>query len=163
MLAEVWKFRFDPEENGTQNGWASVDLDDSDWDDIRVDACWEEQAPGRAYKAAHGNDYDGIAWYRTRFDVCPLQDDQRVMLLFGAVDEACEIYVNGRHVLRRIYDPKVNPNSWAEAFEVDVTDAVQPGRENTLAVEVEDRAYVGGIWKPVRLVYRNQPQEMRKE
>lgn len=163
MLAEVWKFRFDPKENGTQNGWASVDLDDSDWDDIRVDACWEEQASGQAYKAANGQDYDGIAWYRTRFDVCPLQDDQRVMLLFGAVDETCEIYVNGRHVLRRIYDPKVNPNSWAEAFEVDVTDAVQPGRENTLAVEVEDRAYVGGIWKPVRLVYRNQPQEMRKE
>jgi hypothetical protein len=105
-LDELWKFRFDPRENGREKGWQRADYDDSSWENIRVDSCWEQQTPGRNWKNEHGKDYDGIAWYRTRFRLQAEDSGKKIELLFGAVDEACEIYMNGEKVHARAYDKR---------------------------------------------------------
>lgn len=152
-LAEIWKFRFDPEQIGLDSDWHLENLDDSAWTDIRVDAPWERQKPGMDWRAEHdGADYDGIGWYRTTFEAPHnSQEQKRIVLLFGAVDESCDVFVNGEKVHSRRYDRAKNPDSWREPFKVDVTNFVNEG-ENLLSVRVEDRAGAGGIWRPVHLV-----------
>ncbi|MBN1554654.1 MAG: DUF4838 domain-containing protein [Phycisphaerae bacterium] len=152
-LPKVWKFRFDPKENGRKKGWPATSYDDSSWDDIRVDSPWEQQKPGLDWAKKHdGRSYDGIAWYRTKFSVLSVpKKNEKILLLFGAVDESCIVYINGSEVLTRKYNRSKNPDGWRVPFQVDVTQYVRQG-QNTLAVRVEDRAGAGGIWKPVYLV-----------
>jgi len=156
-LPRTWKFMWDPGETGQKEGWHMPGFNDRDWLDIGTDSPWEKQPAGQAWKQRHGQDYNGIAWYRVRFSVRPDQRGKRLALLFGAVDEGCTIWVNGREVLTRVFDAAKKPNSWAEAFEVQLNDLAPPGQENVIAVRVEDRAGAGGIWKPVWLGMTDQP------
>jgi len=150
-LPDTWKFAFDPEKRGEELGWAAADFDDSAWEPTAINGPWEQQAAGKRYREEMGTEYDGLAWYRNRFELVPSDEPRRVSLVFGAVDEACTVWVNGVKVLDRPYPYQGNMNSWQEAFEVDITSAVRPGA-NVLAVRVEDNSGAGGIWKPVWLM-----------
>ncbi len=151
-LPGPWKFRFDPERVGERQAWQMETCDDRDWAAIGINSAWEQQEVGKQWAREHGRDYDGLAWYRTRFSLKAARPGERVSLVFGAVDEACVIWVNGQRVLERVYDAAQNPNSWAEAFEVDITRFVRRDGPNLLAVRVEDNSGAGGIWRPVWLV-----------
>ncbi len=157
-LPDPWQFKWDPREEGVAAQWFAEAVDATDWQEIGTNAAWEEQPVGKAWKAEHGGvDYDGIGWYRTTFAVPPGEGARQVRLLFGAVDEACTVWVNGQTVLERPYPFQGNTESWREGFEVDVNGVVRGDRPNTLAVRVEDRAGAGGIWRPVWLAISNAP------
>lgn len=146
-LPATWKFRWDPERAGTEARWFAPELDDASWAGIGVTSHWGEQPVGQAWKKEHGREYEGIAWYRTRFSLEPLRQGLRLFLLFGAVDAAAQVWVNGDLTHdRTFYD-----SSWKDPFEVDVTGAVKPGIENVVAVRVDNVKFAGGIWKPVWL------------
>jgi hypothetical protein len=150
-LPRTWKFMWDPHETGIQNQWYAPDFNDSEWLDIGTDSAWEKQPVGKDWKAQHGDDFNGVAWYRTQVSITPDMAAKRLAILFGAVDEACTVWINGRKVLSRVFDAAKNPNSWAEAFEVPVSGLLRADAPNAIAVRVEDRAGAGGIWKPVWL------------
>ena len=147
-LDSGWKFTFDPDDKGIAEGFFKVGYDDSKWSDIAVGTAWEEHEVGKAWKAAHGADYDGFAWYRAEFDVPAAAARSRSVLTFGAVDDSCKVYVNGELVLDRPYPYKGDRYSWQTPFTVDVTKFVRPGK-NLLAVRVGDTIGAGGITKPV--------------
>jgi len=146
-----WRFRWDPSNEGIDKEWSSDTHDDSRWLDIGIDGTWEEQPVGKQWELEHGSGYNGFAWYRNRFTVPSSATLRKVVLAFGAVDEACKVWVNGQFVLDRPYPFKGNTNSWMEAFEIDITDHVRYGKPNVLAVRVEDNSGAGGIWRPVKL------------
>ena len=123
------------------------------WFDIGVDSAWEEQPIGKQWKQQHGNDYDGFGWYRNRFVVPSADTPRQFILAFGAVDEACKVWINGQLVLDRPFPYKGNPGSWQEPFEVDITKCVRFDQPNVLAVRVEDNSGGGGIWRPVKLLF----------
>ena len=148
-LPDTWKFAFDPDKRGEELGWSAEGFDDSAWEGVGINGPWEQQPAGKRYREQTGREYDGIAWYRNRFTVEPGDGARRVSLVFGAVDEACRIFVNGTLVLDRPYPYQGNTNSWQEAFEVDITAAARTDRPNMLAVRVEDNSGAGGIWRPV--------------
>ncbi|MBT3377650.1 MAG: DUF4838 domain-containing protein [Lentisphaerae bacterium] len=157
-LSDPWQFHWDVAEQGEQEGWSTSDLDDSGWSTINTDGPWEQQTAGRQWKETHNNaDYDGVAWYRKSFAVPRDPADSVVRLVFGAVDEACTVWVNGHRLLDRPYPFQGNTDSWREAFEVDITDAVRDGQRNTVAVRVSDHAGAGGIWRPVWLTQFEPP------
>lgn len=151
-LSDPWKFAWDPQNLGEQQAWFAPDRDVGGWQDIATTANWEAQEPGKRWKAEHGRDYDGPAWYRASFALAATEKTAaQVRLIFGAVDEACRVWLNGQPLLDRPYPYRGNPDSWREAFEVDITGAVRRDGANVLAVRVEDNAGAGGIWKPVWL------------
>ena len=151
-LDDPWKFQWDTAKQGEKQSWFAADFDDTAWLDINTDGPWEQQNVGRAWKSQHNNaDYDGLAWYRTTFRAEEDLEKTVTRLLFGAVDEACTIWVNGRKLLDRPYPYQGNPDSWKEAFEVDITEILRTERPNTVAVRVSDHAGAGGIWRPVWL------------
>ncbi|NCP31041.1 MAG: hypothetical protein GW867_13555, partial [Armatimonadetes bacterium] len=63
-LADPWKFRWDPQNEGDGGNWFADDLDTSNWLDLATDGPWEEQPAGKQWKQAHRGDYNGVAWYR---------------------------------------------------------------------------------------------------
>ncbi len=149
-LPDPWRFAWDPRNEGEKAGWQAPEFDDSQWRNIRTEGPWEDQAVGRAWAAAHGGrGYDGVAWYRTRFRISPEEKGKRISLLFGAVDEACTIWLNGKRILDRPYPYRGNKDSWQQAFEVVISETVRFDQPNVLAVQVRDDAGAGGIWKPV--------------
>jgi hypothetical protein len=104
--------------------------------------------------------YTGTVWYRREFEAPAGWEDGRVILGFGAVDYFAEVWVNDRRVGE--HEGGYLP------FELDITDAVLPGR-NRLAVRVSDpdtifpeiphgkQSWYGplsGIWQPVWLEVR---------
>ncbi len=87
---------------------------------IQVPGCWEAQI----------DEPYGIvtAWYRRAFEVPEDWVGGRVILRFGAVMYACDVYVNGQHV--GAHEGGYTP------FEVEAGSALQAGPQNDIAVRV---------------------------
>jgi hypothetical protein len=151
-LGKIWKFAWDPDDQGMKQKWQSDEFDSSAWEDISVESAYGQQAVGQRWRQEHGKDYLGVVWYRIPFSIKPENKSKQIRLIFGAVDEACKIWVNGKMLLDRPFPFRGNSNSWQEAFEVDISQVVRLDRPNTLAVQVENNFGDGGIWKPVYLI-----------
>lgn len=144
-----WEMRWDEKNVGTNEKWYTDFKPGADWQPVRVDAAWENQAVGQKWKAAHGKDYDGLAWYRVRFNLPENLKGQRLALLFGAVDESATVYLNGQKIGEHLFK---DPDDWQTPFEIEITDAAKFGGENELSVLVEDKVGLGGVWQPVWVI-----------
>ena len=132
---EGWSFRTDPMGNGHHKGWFNPGFNDSKWKKLKI-GVWENQG-------YHG--YDGIAWYRIRFTMPPKSECNAVEIHFGAVDETAWVWLNGKYVGQ--HDAGII--GWDKPFDLNITDEINWGGENVLAVRVEDTVAAGGIWQPV--------------
>jgi Glycosyl hydrolases family 2/Glycosyl hydrolases family 2, sugar binding domain len=92
---------------------------------------WRAAKDGRSWNAQFEDlrDYFGVAWYRASFRVSASRRPQRVLLRFGAVDYAADVFVNGGRV--GSHEGAYTP------FTIDVTDQAKPGA-NDLLVRVVD-------------------------
>lgn len=150
VLPGAWYFQFDPEDVGERHGWFKLAYDPrrDKWGKAVIYRWWERNTVGRNWKEKHGKDYDGVAWYRTYFTPPELPGGRRITLLFGAVDESCKVWLNGKLVGEH---PYVKPDDWKTPFEFDVTDFLVEGR-NHITVRVVDNGGMGGIWKLIWLL-----------
>ena len=151
-LANKWRFRTDPADRGVKGKWYATHHNDTSWAMVRSDTGfgWDSQGfPG----------YLGYAWYRQSFLV-PKQAfaRKRVYLLFGAVDEDAEVYVNGRKTFRHDHTTTgLRPGAtWNKPFCFDVKPYLASGKTgteaNTIAIRVYNRSGMGGVWKPAHLI-----------
>lgn len=109
--------------------WADPLLDESGWVDLQVPALWEWAGyPGM----------DGIAWYRTSFELTEAEAQTGVRLGLAMIDDADITYVNGTEVGR------TNAYSAVRVYDVPAS-ALKAGR-NVVAVRVEDTGGGGGIF-----------------
>jgi hypothetical protein len=128
-----WRFR-----TGDDPRYAAREYDDETWETVPVPQIWE--------RAGHA-DYDGYAWYRSRFVLPPAPAPvPPAMLELGKVDDADETFVNGTAVGQtrdrlayRRYAVPANALNW--------------GGENVVAVRVTDTGGAGGVWS----VRRDRP------
>lgn len=117
--------------------WAAADLDDSSWSTVAVPSLWEAQG---------FEGMDGVAWYRTTFDLAPEEARQGVTLGLGLIDDSDITWVNGVEVGRM-------DNAWNEARVYTVPPAALRAGTNVLAVRVEDFQGGGGIAGPPETVF----------
>ena len=144
---------------GDVEGAHEKDFDDSQWEAAHIPHGLEilgENASG-------GRNYQGIAWYRKRFDIDNGSPDRKY-LYFEAVMGHCEVWINGQKVTEHFggYLP----------FAVDITDVVnKDGLNNIVAVRADnsddnlyppgkpqgnlDFTYLGGIYRDVYLIKTN--------
>ncbi|MBX6362613.1 MAG: 9-O-acetylesterase, partial [Gemmatimonadetes bacterium] len=108
--------------------WADPALDDASWATLRAPGSWETAGyPG----------LDGVAWYRTTFELTPEEAQRPLLLVLGTIDDDDVTWVNGVEVGRTTgYDV---PRSYAIPAA-----AVHAGR-NVLTVRVVDGGGEGGI------------------
>jgi len=130
-LRGPWRFR-----TGDDPRYAARDFDDDAWETIPVPLHWEQ--------AGHP-DYDGHAWYRTRFAL-PAVTAPAAHLELGKIDDNDETFINGVRIGAT--------NGWSSyrRYVVPAT-ALNWGGENVLAIHVVDTGGPGGFWS----VRRDRP------
>jgi len=122
---------------GDRAPWADPALDDSSWSDITVPSLWESQG----YEGM-----DGVAWYRTTFQLTEEEAHAGVVLGLGAIDDSDISWVNGHEIGR-------TENAWTEPRVYEVPpEFLVPGR-NVIAIRVEDPQGGGGIHGHPSLLY----------
>ena len=132
-IAGPWRLR-----TGDDPRYATREFDEDTWETVAVPKPWED--------AGHP-DYDGYAWYRTRFSLPPLPAGRTAYLELGKVDDVDETFLNGVKLGQTGSFPPNYRSEWQayRHYRVPV-DALNWGGENVLAVRVYDGAGPGGIW-----------------
>jgi len=125
--------------------WAAPDLDDSDWFSVPVPSNWE---------AAGFEGMDGVAWYRTRFELSEEDIERGVKLGLGMIDDSDITWVNGVEVGRM-------DNAWNRARLYDVPSRALQAGVNVIGVRVEDFQGGGGIAGPQETVFIDVGGERR--
>lgn len=139
-----WRFS----KENPHNAEAAV-LDDSRWERVNIPHSWNADAYSRK------DYYRGIAWYRKTLFVPEEASRRQSFLRFEGVNVSAEVYVNGRFVQKH--------RGGYTAFHVDITSFVEYGKENLLAVKVDnsvqdlpplsgDFSMFGGIYRDVWLI-----------
>ncbi len=152
-----WEILFDPANEGREAEW-HVDSEFSKQasiHQIQVPSCWEELE----------RDYEGVAFYRRRFQLPADWVGKTIRLQFDAVNYLTEVWLNGE--VAGFHEGGFTP------FELPVSNLLKPGTENTLILRVVGPIILqnkrvdgvgpletpqwrggitGGIWQSVRLV-----------
>ena len=108
--------------------WKDADLDDGDWDTIPVPGLWE----------AAGYKMDGVAWYRTSFELSAAEAAKGITLGLGMIDDSDDTWVNGTRVGGLT-------NRWDTPREYRVGPEALRSGTNHIAVRVTDTGGGGGI------------------
>lgn len=117
--------------------WADPALDDANWATIEVPRAWEQ---------AGYEGMDGVAWYRTTFELTEKEARAGVRLGLGMIDDSDISWVNGHEVGR-------TEMAWNKPRVYEMPASVlKPGR-NVIAVRVEDTGGGGGIHGDPNLLY----------
>ncbi len=141
-LQEDWRFHL-----GETTGAEDPDFDDSDWEAVRVPHDWaigqpfEVDGDGSTGKLP----WKGQGWYRRSLDIPAAGSDKSYYLIFDGVMAFPKVYVNGE--LAGTWDYGYN------SFYLDITDLVNPGSSNVLAVHADTREH-DSRWYPGAGIYR---------
>ncbi|MHC4873084.1 MAG: DUF4838 domain-containing protein [Planctomycetota bacterium] len=151
-----WSFSIDPDNKGMKEGWQSKTFNSDKWQKLRVDQTWEKQGFGKK-KYGRTEGYNGFAWYRLGgVKVDKKLFKEKCILMLGAVDESCTVYVNGKNVGSFTYDGMKEPDGWKMPREFDITGVIDVDGENSISVQVEDKSGAGGIWRKAYLIYESE-------
>lgn len=152
LFNDDWKFSLgDPARAGEK------DFDDAGWRKLDLPHDWSiEGAPDRqnASNAAGGYFPTGVGWYRKKFIAPSSWKGKEVSIWFEGVYMNAAVFVNGKPL-------GVHPYGYT-TFYYDITSLLDPGKENVIAVRVDNsqqincRWYSGsGIYRPVRLIVKD--------
>lgn len=122
-LSGAWRFAVDPDASGETHGWATPDFDDSEWRAISVPHTWN-------IMPEYAN-FDGFGWYRRKFLVPEAVQPAHLRLHFEAVYYLARVWLNGNYLGE--HEGGYTP------FEFDVNGVIQPGAENILVVQADNR------------------------
>jgi beta-galactosidase len=130
------------------------DFDDTTWRKLDVPHDWSIEGPfdpKNPTGPAGGFLPAGIGWYRKHFIIPPAYKNHRIFIEFEGVMSNSDVWINGVHLGDRPYG--------YVSFIYDLTDHVDLGKDNVIAVRVDNskqpssRWYTGaGIYRHVRLV-----------
>lgn len=137
-----WKFAI-----GDKAEWADPSFNDSAWETIYAPEIWENQG-------FHG--YDGFAWYRKTFSGKDLPEGESLSLHLGYIDDADEVYLNGKLIGFSGYMPP----KFKTAYEAKRTytlphEYLNKTGTNVIAVRVFDVTREGGIVSGELGIYRS--------
>ncbi|MFT3827256.1 MAG: DUF4982 domain-containing protein [Chitinophagaceae bacterium] len=112
---------------GDDSTAAAISFNDASWKNVSLPYAWNEDA---AFKLSIDQLPTGIAWYRKRFTIPAEQKDKKIFLEFEGIRQAGEFYLNGQWIGRH--------ENGVMAFGFDISDKIQPGKENILAVRIDN-------------------------
>ncbi len=132
----------------------NANFDDSGWRKLDVPHDWSIEGAFDANNktgGAGGFLPSGISWYRKHFAVAEKDKNKRVFVEFDGVMGISDVWINGFHLGNR-------PSGYI-SFSYDLTDHINFGKDNVIAVRADTSAqpasrwYTGaGIYRHVRLI-----------
>jgi hypothetical protein len=134
-ISKSWSFSPDENNIGTTKKWYSENFDDSKWTIIDGGKRWEDQG---------FPDLDSYGWYRKEVDIPQDWKGKDVWIKFGAVNDAYELFVNGKSVSSF---GQANITFAAKPSFTKVNGKLNYGEQNLIAIKVNDWGNSGGIWR----------------
>jgi len=133
-MAEAWRFAPDEAGSGLAADWHTPQFNDSQWDTINAGLRWEDQG----YK-----ELDGFGWYRKQVEIPTHWKGQRVWIKFGGTNDAYTLFINGNEVSTFGAE---NISFAGKPSISEITEYVDFGAPNLIAVQVNDWGGSGGLW-----------------
>lgn len=140
-----WKFNL-----GDASGAEEAAFNDSRWETVNLPHDYSiEQEYTSQGEAESGYLLGGTGWYRKNFTVAKDLEGKKIRIDFGGVYMNSTVYINGHKL-------GIHPYGYTQ-FSFDLSDYLNYGAENTIAVKVEhntpsSRFYSGsGIYRSVKL------------
>lgn len=173
-LSGWWRLKLLPntkgnpvDDQGTKDGFYQEGFDCSGWDEILVPQSWTQKTFLRQGKDSSGkpvvrNSFQGVGWYQLKFTAPENPARLRSILRFEEVAWDAKVYLNGEPVTAHRNFRAMSMKPIEDAFEIDVTKLLRPGKDNTLSVRVfnsltpgmEDwrlvSGIVGNVWLDLR-------------
>lgn len=169
LLTDNWKFS-----KGDIKGAESPEFNDKNWETVSVPHDWAIKGPfdgdndvqnvqivqngetGKSKKSGRtgGLPFVGTGWYRNKLNSLIFKKGQRAVLLFDGAMSYPKVFINGKEA-----------GHWAygyTSFSVDITSFLDAGKDNELAVRLENlpeasRWYPGaGLYRNVHLIITNE-------
>lgn len=161
LLEKNWKFTREDQEN-----FSDPSYNDTKWQTVTIPHDWAIYGPFDAYNDLQevaivqdgqeaalphsgrtgGLPFVGVGWYRTELNIPQFAEGKRVTLLFDGAMSQANVYVNGKKVGYWPYG--------YNSFHFDITDFLNAGGKNTLAVRLENLPQ-SSRWYPGAGLYRN--------
>ena len=165
----LWKF------SRADNASASrADFDDSYWETVKIPHDWaiygpfDKEIDKQVVRIEQNNEkvatektgrtgalpFIGVGWYRTTLDLPEFSNDKQALITFDGAMSNAEVFVNGVKVGNRPYGYSY--------FYFDISNYVQAGKKNVVAVRLENqpfssRWYPGaGLYRKVRVIVKNR-------
>ena len=145
LFDDHWKFSL-----GDDTAAAGRGFDDRGWRDVELPHDWSiEGAPERSNpsKGAGGYFPTGVGWYRKSLVAPVAWKGKEVGLFFEGVYMNAEVFVNGRSL-------GVHPYGYS-SFWFDVSRFLDWGKENVIAVRVDNSQQVNCRWYSGSGIYRH--------
>lgn len=123
-LDGLWSFRFDPDDQGTDDRWFAAPLEVAR--QMAVPASYND-----IFTELAEREYVGAVWYQTQIRVPAGWAGERVVLYFESVTHTATVFVGDTEVTHH--------GGGYLPFEADVTDHVEPGQPVLVTVRVDNR------------------------
>jgi len=140
-LPETWQFKADPRDEGVVYEWHKENLRNTGWRPMKTTASWEIQ--GMQDKEANG--YDGYGWYRTSVAIPEKYNGKKLTLFLGGLNNQAWIWVNNKLVATTPYHEYWA--RWKYQSEVDLTDHLEAGKTNQIAIRIWNDQNAGGLFR----------------
>ena len=153
-LCGTWQAAVDPNNIGEGKQWYDLSVELPEAAEVNVPASF-------ANIAAEYKTYKGPGWFRRSFNMPTEWKGKRVMIHFEAVNNQSKVWINGQLAGE-------NPDAFLP-FELDISDFLNYGQENTIAVKADTTHLTntipgnrigwhqfGGIIREVRLSVTNR-------
>lgn len=140
-----WKFH-----KGDAPGAQDPAFRDAAWRDVDLPHDWSVEGPfGEKEPSGGAGGYlpTGIGWYRKRFRLPEGQREKLFIIEFDGVYMNSEVWVNGHYLGKR-------PNGYIP-FSYDITPNLLPGRDNVIAVKVDNSRQTNCRWYSGSGIYRH--------
>lgn len=161
LLEKNWRFT-----RADQADFINIKYNDSKWQNVIVPHDWAIYGPfsanndkqhvaiaqdGQKEASEHagrtgGLPFVGVGWYRNKFMVPAFTKGKKASIIFDGAMSNATVYLNGKKV-----------GFWPygyNTFHFDITEFLEPGKENTLAVRLENFPE-SSRWYPGAGLYRN--------
>ncbi|HEY6914283.1 MAG TPA: glycoside hydrolase family 2 TIM barrel-domain containing protein [Paludibacter sp.] len=140
-----WKFFL-----GDTSTAKEKDFNDVAWRNLDLPHDWSIEGkilPKNPTKGAGGYCPAGIGWYRKTFQTPAEWKGKSVSVYFEGVYMNSEVFVNGKSL-------GVHPYGYT-SFSYDLTSCLDYGKENTIAVRVDNSKYLNSRWYSGSGIYRH--------
>jgi beta-galactosidase len=135
VVTGEWRFH-----KGDDAAWKAPDLDDSQWQSVRLPDTWE-----------HHSGYTGdsvYGWFRRRIEIPEEDKGKDLVFLLGSIDDVDEAWLNGRRIGGSGSFPPDYVSAWNATRRYHVPASLVHGDgSDVLAVRVFDEAGDGGIYR----------------
>jgi len=140
-----WKFMLDD-----KAGFESPAFKDSAWPSLDLPHDWSIEGKFDAKNPAGGQGAYlpcGIGWYRKSFVMPNSMKNKRVVIQFDGISMNSKVYFNGHFLGQYPYG--------YSTFQYDLTDLIQFGQPNLIAVRVDNSLQPSSRWYSGSGIYRN--------